>query len=90
MIEVDQVVKNLNSFDAKFLGMTVVAMIREYEDARESSERQTALLNVVVLMEKLQARLSPWHVRHKDAIATAIAVVGAVAGVAGVVSGFLG
>lgn len=37
MIEVDQVVTNLNSLDAKFLGMTVVAMIREYEEARDSA-----------------------------------------------------
>ncbi len=88
-MEVDQVVRNLKSFDAKFLGVTVVAMIHEYEEARESSERQAALLNVVVLMEKLQARLSPWHVRHKDAIATGVAVVGALAGVASVLSGFL-
>ena len=89
MIEVDQVVRNLNSLDAKFLGMTVVAMIREYEEARDSSERQAALLNVVALMEKLRARFSPWHVRHKEAIATAIAVVGSLVGVASVVSGFL-
>jgi hypothetical protein len=89
MIEVDQVVRNLDSFDAKFLGMTVVAMIREYEQAKESSERQAALLNVVVLMEKLQVRFSPWYVRHKDAIATGVAVVGALAGAASVVSGFL-
>ncbi|MGH3929864.1 MAG: hypothetical protein ACRDTF_07790, partial [Pseudonocardiaceae bacterium] len=90
MIEVDQVVRNLDSFDAKFLGMTVVAMIHEYEAAKNSSDRQSALLNVVVLMEKLQAHFSPWHVRHKDAIATSVAVVGALAGVASVVSGFLG
>ncbi|MGH3884259.1 MAG: hypothetical protein ACRDRC_12770, partial [Pseudonocardiaceae bacterium] len=89
MIEVDQVVRNLKSLDAKFLGMTVVAMIHEYEAAKESSERQAALLNVVALMEKLQAHFSPWHVRHKDAIATCVAVVGALAGVASVVSGFL-
>ncbi|MGH3914626.1 MAG: serine/threonine-protein kinase [Pseudonocardiaceae bacterium] len=90
MIEVDQVVRNLNSLDAKFLGMTVVAMIREYEEAKESSERQAALLNVVMLMEKLQAHFSPWHVRHKDAIATGVTVVGALAGLASVISGFLG
>ncbi|MGH3987263.1 MAG: serine/threonine-protein kinase [Pseudonocardiaceae bacterium] len=89
MIEVDQVVRNLKSLDAKFLGMTVVAMIHEYEAAKESSERQAALLNVVALMEKLQAHFSPWHVRHKDAIVTCVAVVGALAGVASVVSGFL-
>ncbi len=89
MIEVDQVVRNLNSLDAKFLGMTVVAMIREYEEARDSSERQAALLNVVALMEKLQAHFSPWHVRHKEAIATGIAVIGSLVGVATVISGFL-
>ncbi|MGQ0775231.1 MAG: protein kinase domain-containing protein [Pseudonocardiales bacterium] len=90
MIEVDQVVRNLNSLDAKILGMTVVAMIREYEEAKKSSDRQAALLNVVVLMEKLKAHFSPWYIRHKDAIATGVAVVGALAGVASVVSGFLG
>ena len=89
IIEIDQVVRNLNSLDANFLGMTVVAMIREYEQARESSERQAALLNVVTLMEKLQTHFSPWYVRHKDVIATAVAVLGALAGVASVVSGFL-
>jgi hypothetical protein len=89
MIEVDQVVKNLNALDAKFLGMTVVAMVREYEEGRDSSERQAALLNVVALMEKLQARFSPWHIRHKEAIATGIAVVGSLVGVASVISGFL-
>lgn len=35
------------------------AMLHEYEEVRESSDRQAALLNVVVLMEKLQAHFSP-------------------------------
>lgn len=44
---------------------------------------------MVTLMEKLTRQLLPWHVRHKEAIATSIAVVGSLAGVASVVSGFL-
>lgn len=64
-------------------------MIHGYEDSRDSSERQAALLHVVTLMEKLQTHLSPWYIRYKDAIATSIAVVGALVGVAGVVTGFL-
>lgn len=34
-------------------------------------------------------QLSPWHIRHKEAIATGIAIVGSLIGVASVVSGFL-
>lgn len=89
IIEVDQVVSNLTTLDAKILGMTVVAMIHQYEDAKKWSHKQKALLDMVTLMEKLQQHLSPWHVRHKDAIATAVAVIGALTGLAGVVSGFL-
>jgi tRNA A-37 threonylcarbamoyl transferase component Bud32 len=89
MIEVDQVVSNLKSIDARYLGLTVIAMIHEYEESRDSAERQAALLHVVTLMEKLQTHLSPWYIRYKDAIATSIAVVGALVGVAGVVTGFL-
>jgi len=40
-------------------------------------------------MERVSKHYSPWHVRHKDAIATAIAVLGCAAGVATVVSRFL-
>jgi hypothetical protein len=84
IIEVEEVVRNLNTLDAKILGMTVVAMLHQYEDAKKWSHKQKALLDMVTLMEKLQQHLSPWHVRHKDAIATAVAVVGALTGVAGV------
>lgn len=89
IIEVDQVVRNLTTLDAKILGMTVVAMIHQYEDAKKWSHKQKALLDMVMLLEKLQQHLSPWHVRHKDAIAMVVAVVGALTGVAGVISGFL-
>jgi hypothetical protein len=89
VLEVDQVVAKLKGLDAKFLGYTMVMLIREAEEATESADRVAALTQMVMLMEKLVKQLSPWHLRHKEAIATGIAIVGALVGVAGVVSGFL-
>lgn len=89
VLEVDQVVAKLKGLDAKFLGYTMVMLIREAEEATESADRVAALIQMVTLMEKLVKQLSPWYVRHKDAIATGIAIVGALVGVASVVSGFL-
>jgi hypothetical protein len=89
VLEVDQVVAKLKGLDAKFLGLTMVMLIREAEEAKESADRVAALVQMVSLMEKLTRQLSPWHVRHKEAIATGIAIVGSLAGVASVVSGFL-
>jgi protein kinase-like protein len=89
VLEVDQVVTRLKSLDARFLGYTLVLLIREAEEAKESADRVAALTQMVALMEKLTRQLLPWHVRHKEAIATSIAIVGSLAGVASVVSGFL-
>jgi hypothetical protein len=89
MIEVDQVIGSLRTLDARVMGMTLLAMIGEYDAAKQSSDRQAALVNVVTIMEKLQTRLSPWSIRHKDAIATTIAVIGCISGAASAISGFL-
>ena len=43
-------------------------------------DRQAALMNVVALSEKLATRLSPWYERHKELIASAVAVMGGVSG----------
>lgn len=89
VLEVDQVVAKLKGLDARLLGYTMVMLIREAEEATESADRVAALIQMVTLMEKLVKQLSPWHVRHKEAIATVIAIVGALVGIASVVSGFL-
>jgi hypothetical protein len=89
VLEVDQVVAKLKGLDAKFLGYTMVMLIREAEEATESADRVAALVQMVTLMDKLVKQLSPWYVRHKEAVATWIAIVGALVGVASVVSGFL-
>jgi hypothetical protein len=64
-------------------------MVREYQESRSSLDRQAALLNVVALMEKLQSHLAPWHVRHRDAIASTVAVVACATGVVTAISGFV-
>ncbi|MCX6593441.1 MAG: serine/threonine-protein kinase [Acidobacteria bacterium] len=89
MVQVDRVVSGLRSVDAAVVGVSVVAMVREYETAKESSDRQKALMNVVELMAKIQNHLAPWHVRHKDALTTGIAVVGCLVGIAQAVAAFL-
>jgi hypothetical protein len=89
LIQVDQVVSNLKAADAGIVGLTIRAMVHEYEAGRSSSDRQQALMNVVALMEKIETRLAPWHIRHKEAIATTTALIGCLSGVASAVSGFL-
>jgi hypothetical protein len=90
MIEVNAMMASLQTIDQRLLGKTVVAFIDEYEKADASADRQSALLGMVSVLEKVEKRLAPWHVRHRDAIATAIAVVGCVAGVVSAVQPFLG
>lgn len=89
MVQVDRVVSGLQSVDAGVVGVSVVAMVREYETAKESSDRQKALMNVVELMAKIQNHLAPWHVRHKDVLTTVIAVVGCLVGIAQAVAAFV-
>jgi hypothetical protein len=86
--EVDGVVAQLQSLDARVIGASVVAMVHEYQQSKASTDRQAALMNVVTLMGRLQSHLDPWHVRHKDLIATGIAVAGAAAALAQAVAGF--
>lgn len=89
MVQVDDVVARLKAPTAKFLGLSVIALIRDYDGTEDYSKRAELLQQAVSTMEKLSQELSPWYVRYKDAIAIVIAMVGAAAGVATVVSGFL-
>lgn len=89
MVQVDDVVARLKAPTAKFLGLSVIALIRDYDVTEDYSKRAELLQQAVTTMEKLSQELSPWYVRYKDAIAIVIAMVGAAAGVATVVTGFL-
>ena len=48
-----------------------------------------AVADVFLAREKVEGRMAPWHVRHREAITTTIAVVGCVAGVLSAVQPFL-
>jgi hypothetical protein len=59
MIEVDAMLAGLRSIDEKILGMTVVAMLAEYDSADSSADRQSALLGMVSVLEKVEGRMAP-------------------------------
>jgi hypothetical protein len=79
-LQVTDLVGRLRQIDQRILAGTVALMLNEYQTASEGKDRQSALMNVVALSEKLGQRLSPWYVRYKDVIATFVAVAGALSG----------
>jgi serine/threonine protein kinase len=79
-IQLDDLVRNLRALDERVLAGSVALMLKEYDQATDAKDRQSALMNVVTLSEKLAQRLSPWYVRHKDVIASGVAVCGAISG----------
>jgi len=89
-LQLDDLVTRLRGLDEKILAGTVALMLDEYGRATEAKDRQSALMNVVTLSEKLTQRLSPWYVRYKDAIASAVAVLGAVSGLLAAITSLLG
>ena len=89
-LQLDDLVTRLRGLDEKILAGTVALMLDEYGRATEAKDRQSALMNVVSLSEKLTQRLSPWYVRNKEVIASAVAVLGAVSGLLAAITSLLG
>ncbi|MBZ5551627.1 MAG: serine/threonine protein kinase [Acidobacteriia bacterium] len=79
-LDVEDLISKCRRIDEKILGETIVKMVREYESAKESKDKQSALMNVAQLLEKLMPRLSPWYIRHEKLIAFLISFVGIVSG----------
>jgi uncharacterized membrane protein len=88
-LQVDELIRRLHELDERILAGTVALMLNEYHQSTEGKDRQSALMNVVALSEKLSQRLSPWYVRYKDVIATVIAVIGGVSGLVTAISGVM-
>jgi len=65
-------------------------MLDEYGRATDAKDRQAALMNVVALSEKLTLRLSPWYERHKEVIASAVAVLGGMSGLVTAINSVVG
>jgi eukaryotic-like serine/threonine-protein kinase len=89
-VQLNELVTNLRALDQRILAGTVALMLNEYQQASEAKDRQAALMNVVALSEKLTLSLSPWYVRYKDVIASAVAVAGAVSGLLTAYNGIYG
>lgn len=89
LVQVDELVARLAAPEARFLGLSVMATIRDYDRADDFGRRAELLQQAVATMQQLVRELAPWCVRHKEAITLVIAVVGAATAVATAVAGFL-
>jgi hypothetical protein len=89
-LQLDDLVAKLHAIDDRILAGTVALMLDEYGRATEAKDRQSALMNVVALSEKLAHRLSPWYERYKEVIASAVAVLGGVSGLLTAINSLLG
>lgn len=87
-MQVTDLIGRLRDLDERILAGTVALMLDEYQKATDAKDRQSALMNVVSLAEKLGQRLSPWYVRYKDVIGSAVAAAGAVSGLLTAYNGF--
>lgn len=85
-MQVDEIVTRVRRLDEKILASSIMIMITEYETAKESHDRQAALMNTIQLLEKLTFRLSPWYVHHERLVAFLVALVGVASGVASIVA----
>jgi serine/threonine protein kinase len=78
---VNHLIARVRRLDDKILATSLAIMVSEFQSAAEGQVRQAAIMNVVQLLEKLTARLSPWYVRHEKLLAVAVTAVGIVSGV---------
>jgi hypothetical protein len=79
-IEVEEILARVRQLDERILARSLAIMWKEFEVAKESKDKQGALMNVVQIFEKLTVKLSPWYVRHDKLVATIVSSVGIVSG----------
>ena len=80
IMTVDAIIQQTSKLDARFLGATIIGMVREYDDAKESSDKQQALVRATELLEKLLEKTSPWYVRNSKWVVAAASLVGLIGG----------
>ena len=79
---VNHLIARVRRLDDKILATSLAIMVSEFQSAAEGQIRyKPAIMNVVQLLEKLTARLSPWYIRHEKLLAVAVTAVGIVSGV---------
>jgi hypothetical protein len=81
-IEVDALFRRCKQVDERIFAASMALMLKEYESAKESDNRQAALMNVVQITDKLRDRLCPWYVKHEKVVALLGSGVGVISGAA--------
>src|SRR6516162_2345955 len=81
-LQMDELIEKCQQMDEKFLGLTMALMVKEFDTAKKFDDRQKALMNAVMILEKLEPKLSPWYMRHDKLIASGVSLVGIVSGLA--------
>jgi predicted Ser/Thr protein kinase len=80
-IEVDKLITRVRRWDDKILATSLAIMVNEFQVAPEGQTRQAAIMNVVQLLEKLTARLSPWYVRYEKLLTIMVSAIGVISGI---------
>lgn len=80
VLEVDELMNRCREIDERFLGKSLAIMVGEYQDAKNFTDRQAALVTAVQFLDKLMDRLKPWYVRYEKLIAVVVSLVGVVSG----------
>jgi len=81
-LQMDELIEKCQQMDEKFLGLTMALMVKEFDTAKKFDDRQKALMNALMILEKLEPKLSPWYMRHDKLIASGVSLVGIVSGLA--------
>jgi hypothetical protein len=80
VLAVDAIIQQTSKLDARFLGATLIGMVHEYDAAKESSDKQQALVRATELLEKLIEKTSPWYVRNSKWVVAGASLVGLASG----------
>jgi eukaryotic-like serine/threonine-protein kinase len=88
-LEVDALFRRCKQVDERIFAASMALMLQEYESAKESNNRQAALMNVVQITDKLTDRLCPWYVKHEKVVAIVGSAVGVISGAASAAESFL-
>jgi hypothetical protein len=81
-LEVEELFRQCKRLDERIFAASVALMFQEYKSAKESDDRQAALMNVIQITDKLMDRLCPWYVKHEKVVSFIGSAVGVISGAA--------
>ena len=88
-LEVEELFRRCKQMDERIFAATMALMLKEYEAAKESDNRQAALMNIIQITDKLMDRLCPWYVKHEKVVAFIGSAVGVISGAASATESFM-